>query len=217
MKGATVMVTDGMEDELRGAFVKAAAEFQNPEQARQRLLQRDYHPRRVSRRGAAGITAAVAGGALVLSLAVAGVFGSAARGPAHSTSPIHLAAFTLVSNPDGTTTLTLRPQEFNDPAVLRHALAQHSIPALVKIGSFCSSNPEPPSNRAVRFSAPPLSVSAGHRHPAGQATVIIDPSALPAGTELSFGVFPRDTLMVSMTTIYDHAYTCTTSPPARRG
>ena len=49
------MPTDELESQLRSTFARAAADFENPGQARQRLLQRDYHPRRGNRRLAAGL------------------------------------------------------------------------------------------------------------------------------------------------------------------
>jgi hypothetical protein len=62
------MLSDECETELRGALARAAASFQHPEQARQRVLQRSYHPRRVNRPLVAGITAAAASAALGLGL-----------------------------------------------------------------------------------------------------------------------------------------------------
>ena len=59
------MPTDELESQLRRTLARAAADFENPGQARQRLLQRDYHPRGGNRRLAAGITA---GAALVVGL-----------------------------------------------------------------------------------------------------------------------------------------------------
>jgi hypothetical protein len=38
------MPTDELESQLRRTLARAAADFENPGQARQRLLQRDYHP-----------------------------------------------------------------------------------------------------------------------------------------------------------------------------
>ena len=59
------MITDELEQELRGALARSAESTPLPPQARQRLLQRDYHPRRVHRRLAAGLAAAtVAAGAV---------------------------------------------------------------------------------------------------------------------------------------------------------
>jgi hypothetical protein len=59
------MPTDELERQLRRTLARAAADFENPGQARQRLLQRDYHPRGGNRRLAAGVTA---GAALIVGL-----------------------------------------------------------------------------------------------------------------------------------------------------
>jgi len=66
------MITDELEQELRGALARSAESTPLPPQARQRLLQRDYHPRRVKR----GLAATVAAGAI----AVAGVIVTLAAG-----------------------------------------------------------------------------------------------------------------------------------------
>jgi hypothetical protein len=54
------MLTEELEDELRRSFARAAADIADPEQARQRLLQRNYRPGRGHRQLTAGITAAMA-------------------------------------------------------------------------------------------------------------------------------------------------------------
>jgi len=54
------MITDELERELRSALAASAQSAPLPPQARQRLLQRDYHPRRVNR----GLAAIVAAGAI---------------------------------------------------------------------------------------------------------------------------------------------------------
>jgi RNA polymerase sigma-70 factor (sigma-E family) len=71
------MPTDELEGQLRSTLARAAADFENPDQVRQRLLQRDYHPRRGSRRLAAGITT---GAALVVGLVA--VIAAVGHGPA---------------------------------------------------------------------------------------------------------------------------------------
>jgi len=59
------MITDELEQELRSALARSAGSTPLPTQARQRLLQRDYHPRQVHRGLAAGLAAAtVAAGAV---------------------------------------------------------------------------------------------------------------------------------------------------------
>jgi hypothetical protein len=195
------MPTDELENELRSTFIRAAADFENPEQARRRVLQHDYHPRRASRLLPAGITAAAVGAVLVLGLS--GVFGSASPAPAHSTRPARLAAFSIVSSANGTSTLTLNRDQFNDPGGLRQALAQHGIPALVTVSSFCSSEPAPPSSGVISIQRPDPQVS---------YVIVINPSAMPTGTELSLGLFragPR--VKIAMTLVNHHAYTCSSS------
>ncbi len=77
------MPTDELESQLRSTLARAAADFGNPGQARQRLLQRDYHPRRGHRRLAAGVTA---GAALVVGLAA--VIVAVGHGPATKAPPL---------------------------------------------------------------------------------------------------------------------------------
>ena len=138
------MLTSELENELRSTFARAAADFENPEQARQRLVQRNYRPRRGSWRLTAGITAAATGAALALSLGLSGVFGSGSQ------PPLRLTAFSVVSNHNGTVTLTLRPGVPFHPSSLRRLLARHGVPALVREGSYCYSNPAPSARGAVR-------------------------------------------------------------------
>ena len=61
----------------------------------------------------------------------------------HGTGTIQTAAFTLVSNANGTATLTINPQVLLEPGTLQRDLAQDGIPAMVTVGSFCSSDPAP--------------------------------------------------------------------------
>ena len=76
------MPTDELESQLRSTLARAAADFENPGQARRRLLQRDYHPRGGHRRLAVGVTA---GAALVVGLAA--VIAVAGHGPATKATP----------------------------------------------------------------------------------------------------------------------------------
>ena len=129
------MPTDELENELRRTLARTAADFESLDQARQRLLQRDYHPRRGNRRLAAGITAGAAGGAVVLSLGLSGVFGSAGHQPS---LPAHaqLAAWTVVKRADGTVVVKIR--EFRDPAGLQSRLRADGVPASVHFGTLQS-------------------------------------------------------------------------------
>jgi hypothetical protein len=77
------MPTDELEGQLRSTLARAAADFENPDQVRQRLLQRDYHPRRGNRRLAAGITT---GAALVVGLVA--VIAAVGHGPAIKATPL---------------------------------------------------------------------------------------------------------------------------------
>ena len=80
--------------------------------------------------------AAAAGTALALGL-------TGVLGPARTPGTIRTVSFTLVSNSDGTATLTINPKELLDPAALQNDLAHYGIPAKVTSGSFCSSDPAP--------------------------------------------------------------------------
>ena len=110
-----------------------------------------------------------------------------------------------------------------DPAALQQALAQHGIPALVKTGTYCSSNPAAPnpasigvlSVRATR-PQPPRGVFSDraremNRIAAGTRTVI-NPAVMPSGTELFFGyVNSGHALLFDL--IYTSSYTCSNGPP----
>jgi hypothetical protein len=155
----------------------------------------------------AGLSAAAAGTALVLGLT--GVLGP---GPARSPGTIRTAAFTLVSNPNGTVALTIRLRELLHPATLQNDLAQFGIRAMVTSGSFCSSDPAP-----VGFSqAVSVYPAVLHRGSLVHPTIItFDPAAMPAGTELSFGYFQlsSDLQQADVVLIDTNSYTCTSTPP----
>ena len=86
----------------------------------------------------AGLSVAGAAAGTALALGLTGVLG-----PARAPGTIQTAAFTVVSNANGTATLTINPKELLDPAALQSDLAQYGIPAKVTSGSFCSSDPHP--------------------------------------------------------------------------
>lgn len=108
---------------------------------------RAHRRRRFS--GVAGMSVAAAGTALALGLT--GVLGPA---PARAPGTIRTALFTLVSNSNGTATLTINPKELVDAAALQNDLRQYGIPALVTSGSFCSSDPRRPPFRGCCRSIP---------------------------------------------------------------
>ena len=154
---------------------------------------------------------AAAGTALALGL-------TGVAGPASGPGTIQTAAFTLASNANGTATLTINPQELLDPAALQSDLAQYGIPAKVTTGSLCTSDPAPAgfsqvvsSNPAGPTTATPTAVA--------QPSMTIDPSAMPAGTELSVGNFQLSSGAYSgeqqadFVLIDTSSYTCSSTPP----
>ena len=212
------MPTPDLENELRSAFTRAAADFGDPRPARHRLTQRNYHPASGHRRLATGITAAAASAAVVLGLGLSGAFGSSA---AHATRTIRTPAFTLTSYSDGTDTLTLNPAELLDPTALQNDFQQYGIPAVVTTGSLCTSAPAPAGfSQAVTAPGP----GTGEGTPSGdQPTITIDPSAIPAGTELSVGDFQLSSGQYSgsqqadFVLIDTNSYTCSNTPPDPNG
>ena len=73
------------------------------------------------------------------------------------------------------------PAVLLEPGTLQSDLAHDGIRAKVTVGSFCSSDPAPASVAEV--------VSVPKIQPGQAPTVTINPAAMPAGTELSFGYF----------------------------
>jgi hypothetical protein len=194
------MPTEELENALRSALARAAADIPDPEQARQRLLARDYRPGRGPRKLGAGITAATAAGAVVLGLGLSGVVSPA---QARGTATIRTTAFTLVKHADGTVTVASNLNVFAEPGILQRALRRDGIPALVTTGSFCSSDPSPAGINQVM---------AGPKH---SDSVTINPAAMPPGTELSFGYFRvANGGETAMALIDTNSYTCTSAVPA---
>lgn len=183
-----------------------------------------------------GVTGAIAGTAVafgltgVLGAAPLGGTGTIPSGPpaARGTVTIRTAAFTLTSNPNGTDTLTLTGGQLFDPAVLQRALAQHHIHALVKTDAWCASSPPAPDPASIGVLAisPPVKLPSGGPPAAGVAigdreqgpigshvVAVINPAAMPSGTELFFG-YDNDGLAPNL--VYTHSYTCVNGeqPPA---
>jgi hypothetical protein len=175
------------------------------------IVQRGRAARRRRRLIGATGTAAVAASAAVV-VGLTGVTGSA---PAHSTGTIRTAAFTLVSHANGTVTLTIDPNELLDAAALQNDLQQYGIPAIVTSGSFCSSDPAPTGfSQVVSFYPKPTGEFT--RIPRGvQPTVTFNPAAMPAGAELSFGVFQHSSgkQQADFVLVNSSSYTCTNTPP----
>jgi hypothetical protein len=136
----------------------------------------------------------------------------------HSTVPsapgtIRTASYTLISNTTGTVTLTINQKELFDAAALQSDLARYGIPAKVTTGSFCSSNPEPAGFSQVVSGRPDrewtAQVGTGE-----QPTITFDPSAIPAGAELSFGNFQLASgqQQADMALIDTSASSCSSNP-----
>ena len=143
-----------------------------------------------------------------LSIGLSGVIGSTdGRGT------IRTAAFTLISNANGTATLTINPRVLLDPSTLQSDLKQDGIPAMVTAGSFCSSDPPPAGFLRVVSFLPKARGSRPHQAVAN-LTVTFNPSAMPAGTELSFGNFQlANGQQTSFALIDTGSYTCTSTTP----
>jgi hypothetical protein len=184
------------------------------------------------RRRLAGLGVTGAAACIALALGLTGILGAA---PARSTGTIQTAAFTLTSYTDGTVSLKLG--QLFDPAALQRALTDHRIRALVKTGTYCSSSPAAPS--PVRLGVLPSPRPAGTRHrvtpgPGGgqgiwqsatlpvkpsqlapmadPISMVINPAAMPSGTELFIGFFnPGYSVFVNL--IYTSSHTCRNGQP----
>lgn len=186
------MLADELENELRRNLARTAADFESLDQARQRLLQRDYHPGRRNRRLATGIAASAAGVAVVLGLGLSGIFGSASHQPS---PPAHaqLAAWTVVKQADGTVLVKIR--EFRDPAGLQSTLRADGIPASVE---FVPANLVGHSAWAiVHFTGNPCQEYSGGEGQAQNVVtggnpftvgMFVHPSAIPSGAGVQFVV-----------------------------
>jgi hypothetical protein len=167
--------------------------------------------RRLTGLGLGGTAAAA-----VAALGVAGAFGGGTV-PLRGTGIISTAAFTLVNNANGTATLTLSQDQVFNPAALQQALAQDGIPALVKIGAFCSSDHAPSMAGVISVQLPdgtPVPRSyPGHRYPIPPSAVtVINPALMPTGTELFFD-YLNNNHTVALGLIYTGSHTCVSGLP----
>jgi len=159
------------------------------------------------------VTAAAAALAAVLGLGVPGILG---RAPSPGT--IRTDAFTLTRHPNGTDSLTINPEVISEPGTLQNDLRRYGIPALVTTGSFCSSRPAADGFSQVVTVSPPFEGS-GEPQPGRHPTITINPAAMPAGTELSFGIFQPPAgpgPLTAIALIDASSYTCTSTAPATR-
>ena len=160
------------------------------------------------RRRLSGLAGAAAAAGVALTLGLTGMMSSGNSPPAATSRSAQLAAFTVVSGPDGTSTLTLRKgkQYRLDPGALRQALAQHGIPALVTVGSMCDSAQAPAGLDQV------LST---RRLADGTVVTTFNPAAMPAGSKLSIGYFPTHTKFALIED--DAPLTCSSNPGSSDG
>jgi hypothetical protein len=185
-------------------LLRAAAQA-NPARRPARANQR-------ARYAALGLAAAAVAAAAAL-----GIDYGTGGGPSPGASPataqggvhIHLAAFSVDTNADGTVTLTLNQGQLFDPATLTHALAKAEVPALVTVGSVCTA--------PVPSDALPQVISHSPAQSGGSSVTIITPSAIPSGEELSIGYFANGNgLHISL--VPDNAHlTCSSTPPLTGG
>lgn len=210
--------------ELRDSLSELAAPERPPLAA---ITNRGRAHRRRRLAGFAGLGGAGVAAGTALALGLTGVLGAAparstttirTAAPARSTGTIRTAAFTLTSNANGTDTLTLTHSQMFDPAALQQALVQHGIPALVRTGTSCSSHPAAPdpysigvlSNRPRVKPAAPYSAALSRR--VAHTVMVINPAAMPSGTELFFGYFNSDQALF-FDLIYTSSYTCSNGQP----
>jgi hypothetical protein len=150
--------------------------------------------RRYRRLGGLSVAGAGACAALVAGLTFGG--GSAGLAPQAGSAPqrhapeVHLAAFSVVTDADGGTTLTLNSAQVVNPNAVRQALAAHGIPALVTANEFCRTDdqPAPGVGAVVSLGSPqggPRAVSPGSSQ--GGTSIVIYGSKIPSGVELSIG------------------------------
>jgi hypothetical protein len=208
-----------------------AARQARPPAAAEILRQGDRRRRRArTHQSLGGLSAAgVVGAGVALGL------GLASSAPAHGPSTIKTAAFLLVKNTNGTATLTITANVLLEPGTLQRDLARDGIPAMVTVGSFCSTTPAPASIWQVisipklqpRLELPPLSLGSKPTRLPPQSslaskprhlpsrTMTINPAAMPAGTELSFGNFRlANGEQTSFTLVDKNSYTCTSTAPS---
>jgi hypothetical protein len=209
MSGNDQMIDGAELRELRDSLSGVAM----PERPRLEAIMARSRARRRHRLSAvAGLSVAGAAAGTALAVGLTGVLG-----PARTPGTIRTAAFTLVSNSNGTATLTINPKELLDPAALQSDLARYGIPAKVTTGSFCSSDPAPAGFSQVVSSHPAGPFTATPQngvHP----TITINPAAMPAGTELSIGNFQLSSgeyagqQQADFVLIDTSSYTCSSTP-----
>jgi hypothetical protein len=144
-----------------------------------------------------------------------GLSGGLRPAPSPGTGTIRTSAFTLTRYANGTDKLTINADVISEPGTLQDDLAEFGIPAIVTTGSFCSSSPAPDGFSRVVTLHPGLRGD-GRPHGNGNPTITINPAAIPAGAELSFGIFqppsgPGPLTAIALTDA--GSYTCSGTVP----
>jgi hypothetical protein len=198
-------LTNGAElHRLRGSLAGLVVPEPPPLDA---IMARGRSRRRHRRYSVAGmflVGAAIAAALVVRPLAAPAAGPTAAPAAVRTLGTIQTAAYKIVLNSDATATLTINATELIDSATLQSDLGQYGIPAKVTVGSFCTSDPAPAGLSKV------VSFQSGE-----QSTITIDPTAMPAGTKLSFGEFQLN-MGVEMATyglIDKGSYNCSNTLP----
>jgi|HubBroStandDraft_2_1064218.scaffolds.fasta_scaffold288484_2 hypothetical protein len=153
---------------------------------------------RARRRRLGGLSVAAAGACagLVAAASLAGASGGSAPVVAaghalqHQTTQARLAAFSVVADAGGATTLTLYPGQTINPGAVRQALAEHGIPAIVTAGQFCRTAIQPPpgvGDVVVLSPRPEQVVTSGSPRAARGPALTIYGSRIPSGVKLSIG------------------------------
>jgi hypothetical protein len=125
-----------------------------------------------------GLSAGAAGG---LALGVGLAFGLSGGGQVAAKGVhVNLDGFSVNTTSDGLVNVTIG--DLKDPAKLRTALAQAGIPAIVNVGKDCSTTRGLPQVQKVVVH---------EEHPPREAIILLNPAAMPAGTELDFGLPAR--------------------------
>ena len=200
-----------------GALRRSLAGVAMPERPPLEAIETRGHAHRGRRRSAAA--RALATGTAAAALLALGVVAVLGRGPAHGTTgtaapvgdpvpttgAVRTPSYTLISDSSGNVKLTLHPTRLFNPGALQHDLARSGIPAKVTRGRFCTSDPAPSGFRRI------VSMKVGPPQ-----TLTFDPSAIPAGAKLSFGVLPvepRGYQVAVVTLIDEAAFSCSTAVP----
>jgi hypothetical protein len=170
---------DGMTEKTLSALRRSVTTMElPPPPSAERIIARGQ-TRRHRRWSAGALTAAAA----AIAAAAITVPGHAHPGTLKLGSKqvnVELAGYSINSNTNGTVTITVTDEQSMNPAYMQRVLAQAGVPAVIRVGSFCSTSTQPPGYSQV--------VSDGQK--LQENVMVITPSAMPQDAELSIGYFP---------------------------